>query len=430
MSLPFLFYSLDKIRRMRIIKAPKRGNSKMNLPAIFNWLAKRPASTSTSIIEEPSETQTTEALETAVQYTEEELTARILRELGVSEVIISNPTAIFQLKRVIKRRLMDHICFNEIKTPLIGNPSPAQTFSYEELGEIIALVRDVLNVLPNGGVEFEVYEHYNDSTYQVKRPDGQIETQQGIIAYNFVYEAVGDNVVVSAKGSELRTTKVAERLEKESEELCRSDFMRTKINRWYDPAIIKMIKRTYNAAGIEMSCEIAEGQTLYFYPYQFIAERHQTFDEMYFKYIRQNRTIIERRADNLGIVTVTLDDDDPKRWHYPPRKEYANVYKFDTCLPMSSLAYIEIDNELVAARENLSNKKKPMTEGIRRAGLYDEGDEGTKRSIENEILEGIESTTCLGEQREQIRNALREMAQKQFTHDTKPYFRELAKKVQ
>lgn len=403
----------------------------MNLPAIFNfkWMAKRPESTSTSIIEETSEEQTTEALETTFQYTEEELAAIILRELGVSEVIISNPTAIFQLKRVIKKRLMDHVCFNEIKTPLIGNPSPAQTFSYEELGELIALMRDALNVLQNGGVEFEVYEYYNDSTYQVKRPDGRIDTQQGIIAYNFVYEPDGDNVVVSAKGSELRTTKVAERLEKESKELCRTDYNRMIINRWYDPAIIKTIKRKYNAAGIEMSCEIAEGQTLYFYPYQFIAERHQTFDEMYFRYIRQNRTIIERSADNLGIVTITLDDDDPKKWHYPPKKEYSNTYKFETCLPISSLAYIDIDTELATARESLSNKKKPTTEGIRHAGLYREGDEGTKRSIESEIIEGIESTTCLGEQAEQIRGALREMAQKQFTHDTKPYFRELAKKA-
>ncbi len=394
----------------------------------FNGLKKLQTSTSTSVIKDPIQSQTIDALADEVQYTEEELTARILNELGVSEVIISNPTAIFQLKRVMKRRFADYIRFDEIKTSLTGTPSSAQTFSFEDLGKIIALMKNTLNVLRNGGVEFEVYEYYNDSTYQVERPNGQIDTQQGIIAYNFVYEPDGDNVVVSAKSSELRTTKVAERLEKESKELCRSNYGRMKINQWYDPAIIKTIKRTYNAAGIEMSCEIAEGQTLYFYPYQFIAERHQTFDEMYFKYIRQNRTLIERRADNLGIVTVTLNDDDSQKWHYPPKKEYTNTYKFDTCLPMSSLAYIDTDTVLFTARENLSNKTKPMTEDIRRAGLYDEGDEETKRSIENEILQDIESTTCLGEQAGQIRDALRKMAQKQFTHDNKPYFRELVKK--
>ncbi|MDE5539908.1 MAG: hypothetical protein K2J20_05430 [Bacilli bacterium] len=291
-------------------------------------------------------------------------------------------------------------------------------------------MRKSLSVLPNGGVEFEVYEHYNDSTYQVERPNGQIEIQQGIIAYNFVYEPDGDNVIVSAKGSELRTTKVAERLEKEAKEKCMTEYTRKKINQWYDPAILKTVKRTYNAAGIEMACEIVEGQTLYYYPYQFIAERHQTFDSMHFYLIKQNRTRIERRADNLGIVSVTLSDDDPKRNDYPPNKKYALTYKFNTCLPISSLPYININAELAAARANLSNNEKPMTDGIRCAGLYDEGDEGAKRSIEREILYGIESTTCLGEQSEKIRNALREMAQKQFGYEAKPYFRELTKKVQ
>ncbi|MDE5539909.1 MAG: hypothetical protein K2J20_05435 [Bacilli bacterium] len=96
----------------------------MNLLALlnFNKMTKSSASASTSIIEEPKECQNTDALEVKKQYTEEELAAIILKELGVSDVIISNPTVIYQLKRVIKRRLMDYIHFDEIKTDSFGNP--------------------------------------------------------------------------------------------------------------------------------------------------------------------------------------------------------------------------------------------------------------------------------------------------------------------
>jgi len=391
----------------------------MNLLALFkNNKMTKYESTSSDIVKETNQEKEVPAVER--QYTQEELAATILRELGVSEVIISNPTAICQLTGVINKRLMDNIRFNETKINLIGNPSPAITLSAESLDDVISLMSKTLKVHPNGGVEFEVYGHNNDSIYQVVRPNGRIDNQQGIIAYKFIYEPDEDNVVVSAKGCDLRSTKVAERFEEESKKM--SDYWRMRSNQWYDPAIVKTVKRTYNNSGIEMACEIVDGQTLYYFPYQFIADNKGCFDAWHINFIKQNRTKVERRTDNLGLVTVTFNDDDSEV------NNKTHTYTFNTCLPLSHLPYIYVDDELEIARKSLSQGEIPITENINRAEVYDKGVEYTKRLLESEILDSINTTTCFGEQSEKIRTALREMAQRQFGYADKQY-KELCKKI-
>lgn len=384
----------------------------MNLLAIFNRFSKPKYSVHREEMNIP--------IQVEKNYTEEELAAIILKGMGVSDVIINNPTTIYQLKNIMLKCLRE--CAEKKET--IGSSKPGLamyddtsimlSFSYNNLDNLLQFMNKKFEVLSDGGVSFELYEYIGNSTYQVKRPDGQMENQLGIKAYRFVYSPDGENVKVRGEGCELRTTEVAERFEKEAKEKYMTDFIKQKINSWYDPAILRIVERIFNPSGIEIVCEKIEGQSLYYYPYQFIADRKQLFEARYLHLIKQDRTRIERRADNLALATIILTDDDPRRNDYPPKRQYAQKHVVNARLDISCLPYIDMEADVKSIRESIRNEEQPVTVSIQQASLYDNGDENIRKKIETEVLAGIQSTACFGEQAEIIRTALMETAQKQF----------------